>query len=119
MINNAHDHLLFIEPQHAPTSAVVDDYTRRVTAAWRTRVDGSARYRGTHSCTGQGCSATSGNGEHTVAGRFSTNSLAIHYVACHRSEIPTDELAKILTLPPSDVDPSAGEVAGDWQECDP
>lgn len=119
MINNAHDHLLFIEPMQAPASAVVDDYTRRVTAAWRARVDGSVRYRGTHSCTGQGCRATSGNGEHTVADRFHTNSLAIHYVACHRSEIPAEELAKILTLPPSNVEPSEGEVAGDWRACDP
>lgn len=119
MINNAHDHLLFIEPRLAPTTPVVDDYTRRVAAAWRARVDGKVRYRGMHSCTGAGCKATSGNGEHTVAGRFETNSLAIHYVACHRDEVPNEELEKILSLPPSDIDPTDGEMAGDWRVCDP
>jgi hypothetical protein len=61
----------------------------------------------------------SGNGVHTMAGRFATNSLAIHYVACHRVEVPTSELAKILTLPTSDVEPTDGELAGDWRVCDP
>lgn len=86
---------------------------------WRARIDGSARYRGQHSCTGAGCKATSGNGEHKVAGVFETNSLAIHYAACHRSEIPAAEIAKILALPTSDVEPIAGEMAGDWRACDP
>lgn len=120
MVINKANYLLFIEPQLSPSSPIVDDLTRRVTAAWRARVDGSARYRGQHMCTGSGCRAMSGNGEHKVYdGRFDTNSLAIHYVACHRPEIPQAEIDKILTLPTSDVEPSAGEVAGEWQACDP
>ena len=119
MIANKPDHLLFIEPKQAPTAPIVDDYTRRVTAAWRARVDGRARFRGQHSCTGAGCSATSGNGTHKVVG-LETNSLAIHYVACHRAEVPHDELAKILDhLAPSDAEPTAGETSGRWQDCDP
>lgn len=120
MTNIDENHILFIEPKHSPTDPIIDDYTRRVTAAWRARVDSKTRYRGQHSCTGRGCKAMSGNGEHTVGGgRFETNSLAIHYIACHRAEVPAEELAKIMTLPPSDVEPSAGEVGGDWRACDP
>lgn len=118
MINMTSNHLLFIEPKMPPSAPIVDDYTRRVTAAWRARVDGHARYRGQHFCTGKGCKAMSGNGEHTVAGSFETNSLAIHYVACHRAEVPPEELAKVLALPPSDVEPTSGELAGDWRYCD-
>jgi len=119
MIITDSKHLLFIEPTQAPTAPIVDDYTQRVTAAWRARVDGRARYRGHHDCTGEGCTAASGNGEHTIAGRFETNSLAIHYIACHRAEVPAEDLEKILSLPASDVEPTAGELAGDWQACDP
>jgi hypothetical protein len=118
MIVTTPDHLLFFEPTGAPTAPIVDHYTRRVTAAWRARVDGRDRFRGQHFCTGRGCTATSGNGTHK-AGGLETNSLCIHYVACHRSEVPAEELAKILALPTSEVDPTPGEMAGDWRACAP
>lgn len=118
MIVDKPTHLLFIEPKLPPTPPVVDEATCAVTTAWRSRTDGPARYRGMHSCTGRGCSAMSGNGEHTVDGRFATNSLAIHYVACHRAEIPAAEMEKIMSLPAGADMPTEGELAGKWQACD-
>ena len=118
MIVDKPTHLLFIEPKLAPTAPVVDAITRTVTTAWRSRTDGQARWRGMHSCTGRGCRAVSGNGEHTVDGRFETNSLAVHYVACHRDEISASEMEKIMSLPIGADMPTEGELAGKWQACD-
>ncbi len=39
-----------------------------------------------------------------------TNSLSIHYIACHRKEIKPDTLARILLLEGDSVEPSDSEV---------
>ena len=110
------DHLLFIEPQ-LPCSAepVIDDYTRRMAGAMRS-ASPQAAYRGIHHCI---CGAASTNcnyivrAQQRVAGSpwhgLLTNSLAVHYLALHRNEVPADELAKVLTLSadPANPTPSA------------
>ena len=89
-----------IEPKEAAYAPILDDLTRRVTRAWRRGTTSKMAYRGWHSCF---CGAQSDNRDHFVEldGRtVLTNSLAIHYVARHRAELPEEELAKILRLPP-------------------
>ena len=110
------DHLLFIEPQ-LPRSAepVIDEYTRRMAGAMLS-ASPQAAYRGIHRCH---CGATSTNCDYIVriqqrvAGSpwhgLLTNSLAVHYLALHRDEVPPDELTKVLmlTAEPTDPTPSA------------
>jgi hypothetical protein len=110
------DHLLFIEPQ-LPRSAepVIDEYTRRMAGAMLS-ASPQAAYRGIHHCR---CGAASTNCDYIVriqqrvAGSpwhgLLTNSLAVHYLALHRAEVPPDELTKVLMLTagPANPTPSA------------
>ena len=75
----------------------------------RGAVRGDSGYRGTHTCS---CGARSDNTDHVIGARFTTNSLAVHYLAHHRAEVPADELADVLSLPAADAEPTARELAG-------
>jgi hypothetical protein len=113
LIDVSPDHLLFIEPQ-LPRSAepVVDEYTRRMAGAMRS-ASAQAPYRGIHRCR---CGEPSTNCDYVVriAERVPgspwhgllTNSLAVHYLAFHRDEVPPGELAKVLTLTAAPEDPA-------------
>lgn len=46
----------------------------------------------------------------TIVQGLITNSLCIHYVACHRSEVPSEQLEKILYLGHGEVQPTAREI---------
>lgn len=109
-------HLLFIEPTHPPTAPMIDEITRKLTAAWRVRQTGEMRYRGQHTCTADD-GAMSDNADHWVGG-LETNSLCIHYVACHRAEVPQAELDRIASFDLGEVEPTAEEVRGDWRAMD-
>jgi hypothetical protein len=103
--------LLMVEPAGAPTDPIIDDLTRRITAAWRARRPSKRSYRGRHNCTGRLCLAVSDHFDHQI-GRRRTNSLCIHYVACHRGDLPAAELAKVAELPAGgDVEPTAEELS--------
>lgn len=109
MINSDKGHLLFIHPKAASPMPVIDTLTRKMTGAWKTREHGISEYRGFHRCTG--CNAESDNRDHFVAtvtgARLLTNSLAIHYLALHRADVPRDELAKVASLAATELDPPA------------
>jgi hypothetical protein len=102
--------LLFIEPALPPSpQPLVDGATRRMAAHLRGAERGDSGYRGIHTCS---CGARSDNTDHVVAGRFTTNSLAAHYLAHHRAEVPADELVDVLSLPAVCAEPTAQELAG-------
>lgn len=113
MIKIDSDSFLMIEPTGAPTAPIIDATTRKIAAAIHAARIGT-RYRGVHDCTGAGCSASSDNTDHYVRHASPTgtrellsNSLAVHYVACHRSEVPADQLFAIeswsIAVPPDSV----------------
>ena len=113
LIDLSPDHLLFIEPTLPPSAEpVVDEYTRRMTGAMRS-ASPQAAYRGIHRCR---CGETSTNSDYIVriAQRVPgspwhgllTNSLAVHYLAFHRDEVPPGELAKVLTLSAAPAEPA-------------
>jgi hypothetical protein len=104
------NHLLMIEPAGAPTAPLVDDITRK-TAGALDAAKVSKRYRGAHLCTGVGCTATSDNAEWIVGG-LTTNSLAVHYVACHRAEVPASEIDKVMVLDFGLIDPTEDDLLG-------
>lgn len=102
--------ILMVEPS-ANTSAVplIDELTRRMTAAWRRRRDSEYGYRGIHACA---CGALSDNKDHWVGegDGLLTNSLCIHYLAFHRGDIPQAELDKVRVLPYGEEDPNETEL---------
>lgn len=118
MIVLAPDHLLFIEPQ-LPRSAesLIDEYTCRMAGAMLS-ANPQASYRGIHYCR---CGATSTNCNYIVrigqrvAGSpwhgLLTNSLAVHYLALHREEVPPDELLKVLTLTAAPATPTLSAMS--------
>jgi hypothetical protein len=109
MIQIDDKHILMIEPSSAPTAPVVDDITRKMSAAWRGRVTGRIAYRGWHDCTGVGCTASSDNRDHDVRG-LETNSLCIHYVARHRADVPQSMLDTIVGWDVAGVEPTVEEI---------
>ena len=111
MIKNDSSSILFIEPKQPATPPLVDDVTRKMTAAWRARDTSGIGYRGVHDCTGARCLAMSDNRDHYVGPQhLETNSLCIHYVACHRSEVPREMLAAILNWEIEGVEPTDEEL---------
>jgi hypothetical protein len=105
------EHLLMIHPTRAPSGEpVVDDLTRRMAGAL-SRADRVRPTRGQHRCTGPGCRALSGSSDLGVEG-YVTNSLAVHYLAHHRAEVPCGELAKVATLDGPDVAPTPEQLSG-------
>ena len=109
-------HLLFIEPV-GPCAAepLIDDVTRKLAGAWRQRAVSEFGYRGVHAAH---CGARSDIFDHYLLideggpRAIVTNSLALHYVAYHRSEVPPFELDKIERLIAEPVDPTAAELLG-------
>jgi hypothetical protein len=103
--------LLFIEPIHpAASTPIVDHLTRKMAAAFRkARTDDRHYYLGRHQCI---CGANSTNQNYYLPNGFMTNSLCVHYVAYHRSEVPAHQLTLIKTLTPEEVEPTHLELAG-------
>lgn len=110
MISDDSKHLLYIHPTLPATAEpLIDGVTRRLCAAWRARTETGITYRGMHHCTG--CHAPSSNTDYRLGG-METNSLALHYVAYHRAEVPQAELDKIASLPDVEVEPTPVDLAG-------
>jgi hypothetical protein len=103
--------LLYIEPtQPASPLPVLDQLTRKMAAAFRKAVvDPRHRFYGLHRCV---CGALSTNVDYVLPDGRHTNSLCVHYVAHHRSEIPRDQLARIEALAFEEVLPNDNELQG-------
>ena len=102
---------LMIEPERAPSKEpVLDTITRRVAAALsKVTENPRGHYKGHHTCI---CGVASGSIDLFLDGSgLLTNSLAVHYVAYHRDEIPPEEMAKIKLLPDEELAPKEWELA--------
>jgi hypothetical protein len=103
---------LMIEPKELAHRLVLDSITRKATALLRrATADADRVFMGHHECI---CGARSDCLDWfvTIQGRKRpTNSLAVHYVAWHRDEIPPDQLRAIEALI-QEVEPSAYELNG-------
>lgn len=101
--------ILMVEPSGRTSVApLIDELTRKMTAAWRKRRDSDYGMKGFHSCA---CHATSDNKDHWVGNDLLTNSLCIHYLAFHREDIPPEELAKVRTLTDDEAEPTEQEIS--------
>src|SRR5262245_22363123 len=100
--------LLFIEPQQpASPTPVIDQITRRMCAAFRKARASAYVFCGYHRCV---CGAISGDHDFHLPNGDVTNSLCVHYVAHHRSEVPREELARIGAFRFGEVEPTPQEL---------
>jgi hypothetical protein len=102
--------LLYIElAQQASAGPVRDHITRRMSAAFHKAGPTGYYYGGIHECV---CGALSTNRDYRLPNGEVTNSLCVHYVAHHRSEAPSDQLARIGAFALGEVEPTADELQG-------
>ncbi len=141
--------LLFIEPANASQSPIIDIYTRKMSAAFRSAkfgVSGYSRqvasfceslgvYKGIHLCECDHASSSNADylicfdggeiinlysdsqnfaegveDESDIVRGLITNSLCVHYIACHRDEVPAEQLEMILRFPFGEVEPKIDEI---------
>lgn len=101
-------YLLYLNPSGGiEAEPVIDDLTKKITAAFRMSVENGIKWRGYHMCT---CGACSTNTDYILPDPYQTNSLAIHYVGLHRSEVPEDQLEIINAFSVDPVEPTLEEL---------
>jgi hypothetical protein len=99
--------ILYIEPSNnTSTEPLIDELTRKMTAAFRRGVPG-VRYKGFHICK---CGVRSDNTDYTLANGQQTHLLCIHYLAYHRDEIPFFQLEKVAALDCGEAEPTKEEL---------
>ena len=112
--------LLYIEPQQQPLAEpIIDELTWKMAAALNhcvaTGTYGSGqfcknnRFRGWHTCS---CGACSDNVDYLIPNGEVTNSLAVHYLAYHRHEVPSQQLERVRKLPCGQEPPSDKQLIG-------
>lgn len=130
-------HLLFIEPKTRGSSQpLIDSATRKMVAAYRMSAPGTVTpapfrtrpglvrdesgpftskedavlrsFLGIHVCI---CGARSRNYDFFLPNGMLTNSLCVHYLACHRAEVPLDQLATVEAFEYGEAEPSQEELA--------
>lgn len=117
--------ILMIEPLEVPSEEpVIDDITKIMTEAWRSRISSTYNYMGSHRCV---CGRSSDSKDHWVipTGRllnrlrwvifgegdaYLTNILSIHYLAYHRTEVPEADIARIKKLNYKGINPTIDEL---------
>lgn len=107
VISDRPNMLLYIEPQSAPSAEpLIDEATRRMTAAFRAGASGT-RWRGFHTCS---CGVHSSNTDYKIS-ELQTNSLCVHYLAFHRGEVPVDQLERVMAFTYGEAEPTEKELA--------
>jgi len=102
--------LLYIEPaQPASTEPVLDHLTRKMAAAFRKARLSEWGSCGVHECV---CGAHSTSRDYRLPNGEVTNSLCVHYVAHHRSEVPAGQLARIEAFTFGEAEPPAEQLQG-------
>ena len=97
MIELADTHLLYIEPKEQPTEPVMDELTEKMEKEFAIAQEPPPRefWRGVHYCI---CGERSTNRDYMLQGGLKVNSLCVHYIRDHRSEVPESELDKLRNL---------------------
>jgi hypothetical protein len=100
--------LLYINPMTGISDEpVMDEITSKMTSAFRAAADTGEQWRGVHQCV---CGACSDNTDYILPSGHQTNSLAVHYVALHRAEVPEDQLEIISTFDLEPVNPAVEDL---------
>lgn len=102
--------LLYILPTTMSGPPLIDDLTRKMAAALRQATIGT-RWRGWHTCI---CGARSGSCDYVLPNGQQTNSLAVHYLAVHRADVPEADLVSVQAFTFGEVAPTDDEISGRW-----
>ena len=92
MIKLEKNTLLMIEPELDAEDAINDELTEQVKLLARTMLRSPWSYTGVHTCK---CGATSTSFDVFLPDKTLTSSLMVHYISCHRGEIPASEMIKL------------------------
>ena len=121
--------MLYIHPLKKGTEEpILDELTMRILNGVRNKTgkgvlheDGSFSHdvstKGFHHCTGCGGNIHSASQDIVLPNGLITNTLAVHYVAKHRSELSSEDITKINTLTecPDDLAaPTEEEMGKGW-----
>src|SRR6516164_5548768 len=99
------DRLLYIEPmQPASPTPIIDQITRKMCAAFRTARRSDYQFGGVHTCC---CGAQSSSCDYHLLDGNITNSLCVHYVGHHRTEVPRGHLERIEAFTCGETEPNA------------
>lgn len=100
---------MFIEPTKNKSAVpVIDELTKIMTAAFRQAEDDPDKTLGWHECI---CGAKSATHDFRIPDHnLIINSLCIHYLACHREEVPQDQLDLIASLAYDPEEPTEKEM---------
>ena len=113
MISRSQKDLLFIEPQEKPKPPLVDELTRKLTAAFRKARKVPSGNKGGVACVGcwdAGLNFFGDSNNYVLPNGLKTNSLAIHYLVYHREEVPQAELDKVNNLQCGEENPTGKEA---------
>jgi hypothetical protein len=111
--------ILYVEPSRdISLKPVIDELTRKMTAALRQSQSGTfnpasqqfrvgSGFRGTHECA---CGVRSSNCDYRLPNGEITNSLCVHYLAWHRDELSPEQLDKVAALEYGEADPTKDEL---------
>lgn len=117
--------LLYVHPsKKAAEQPMLDELTTKILWACRNRIGRGVLLqngefvknlstKGVHHCTGCGGFIHSEASDVVLPNGLITNTLAVHYVAHHRGEVPADDLAKIMSIESpenSECNPSEQEL---------
>lgn len=83
-------------PENWGSYGIAKDEYNKKTVVFRPRI----MYMGHHTCV---CGANSSGCDYLLSNGLITNLLCVHYLACHRSEIPPSELEKVGNLESSPI----------------
>jgi hypothetical protein len=95
MIRLGRGYILFIEPKGEILEKEVRDHVTRKFRKLLLKARDGIRYKGWHDCA---CGAKSVHYDLILPDGTVTNSLAMHYLRHHRSEVPASELIKIFRI---------------------
>lgn len=102
--------LLFVEPRNVASSIpVLDAITRKMCAAFRKARHSDYAYGGFHECY---CGAVSSCCDYHLPSGHLTNSLCIHYLAHHRSEVDDREIASLAKFSSGLAEPDEEDLQG-------
>jgi hypothetical protein len=108
--------LLYIEPTNMATGdPVIDDLTLRMVRALRQATFHRYHGHGFHRCL---YGALSDARERVLPNGWITNTLCVHYLAYHRSEVPAGHLAAVSELPLGIEIPTSDELHGPEEHGD-
>jgi hypothetical protein len=100
--------ILYIEPSFvASAEPVIDELTRKMTATFRKGQICQSSF-GFHICI---CGARSSNSDYILPNGEMTNSLCVHYLAFHRTEVSEDQLRKVSLLNCGEEEPNDRELS--------